>query len=121
MLNVKMKPTGRVDHNDADVFRMGERESGPAAADEMDDLEAVAFGEKRGGPAVAGDNVAVEFDGNAVRLHAEFLDQGGQGEPVGGKLALFAIDEQTHGFGEMALENSTRGRSVDRSLGPSAC
>jgi hypothetical protein len=97
MLNVKMKPTGRVGNNDADKFRMGERESGPAAADEMDDLEAVAFGEERGGPAVAGDNVAVEFDGNAVRLHAELFDQRRQGEAAGGKLPLFAIDEQTHG------------------------
>ena len=99
MLNVKMKPSGGVDHNGADEFKTEEPESGAAAADEMDDLEAVAFGEQRGGPAVAGDNVAVEFDGNAVRLHAELFDQGGEGEPVGGKLALFAIDEQTHGFG----------------------
>jgi hypothetical protein len=96
MLNVKMKPTGRVDHNDADEFRTEEPESVSAAC-EMDDLEAVAFGEKRGGPAVAGDNVAVEFDGNAVRLHPELFDQGGQGEPAGGKLPLFAIDEDTHG------------------------
>jgi hypothetical protein len=99
MLNVKMKPTGRVGNNGADEFKTGEAESGAAAADEMDDLEAVAFGEKRGGPAVAGDNVAVEFDGNAVRLHAELFDQGRQGEAVGGKLPLFAIDQQTHGFG----------------------
>jgi hypothetical protein len=99
MLNVKTKPTGGVDHNGADEFRTEKPESGAAAADEVDDLETVAFGEKRGGPAVAGDNVAVEFDGNAVRLHAELFDQGGQGELVAGKLALFAIDEQTHGCG----------------------
>jgi len=99
MLNVKMKPTGRIDHHDAGEFKTGERESGSASADEMDDLEAVAFAEKRGGPAVAGDNVAVEFDGNAVRLHPELFDQGGQSEAVGGKLPLFAIDKQTHGFG----------------------
>ncbi len=99
MLNVKMKPTAIVDHHEADEFKTEKPESGAAAADEMDDLEAVAFAEERGGPAVAGDNVAVEFDGNAVRLHAELFDQGGQGEAVGGKLPLFAIDEQTHGFG----------------------
>ena len=99
MLNVKMKPAARVDHNGADEFKTEMPESGAAAADEMDDLEAVAFAEERGGPAVAGDNVAVEFDGHAVRLHPELFDQRGQGEPVGGKLALFAIDEQTHGFG----------------------
>jgi len=99
MLNVKTKPTGGVDHNGADEFKTEEPESGASAADEMDDLEAVILGEKRGGPAVAGDNVAVEFDGNAVRLHAELFDQGGQGELVAGKLALFAIDEQTHGCG----------------------
>ena len=99
MLNVKMKPTGGVDHNGADELRTEKPESGAAAADEMDDLEAVAFAEKGGGPALAGDNVAVEFDGNAVRLHAELFDQGGQGEGAGGKLPLFAINEQTHGFG----------------------
>jgi hypothetical protein len=88
MLNVKMKPAARVDHNGADEFKTEKPESGAAAADEVDDLEAVAFGKKRGGPAVAGDNVAVEFDGNAVRLHAELFDQGGQGEPVVGKKFL---------------------------------
>lgn len=97
MLNVKAKASRGVDHNGADEFRTEEPESGAAAADEVDDLEAVAFGENRGGPAVAGDNVAVELDGNPIRLHAELFDQGGQGETLAGKLPLFAIDEQTHG------------------------
>lgn len=97
MLNVKAKASRGVDHNGADEFRTEEAESGAAAADKVDDLEAVTLGEKRGGPAVAGDNVAVEFDGDPVRLHAELFDQGGQGEALAGKLPLFAIDEQTHG------------------------
>ena len=51
-----------------------------AAADEVDDLQPVAFVQRVVSPAVAGHDVAVQFDGDAVGLHAEDFDQSGESE-----------------------------------------
>ena len=48
-----------------------------ATADEMHDLQMVAFAEYGRSPGITSDNVAVQFDSNAVGLDAELLDQRG--------------------------------------------
>jgi len=49
-----------------------------AAAHEVDDFQPVAFVEVGTAPFVAGSDFTVEFDGDAVGLHAELFDEGGQ-------------------------------------------
>ena len=66
-----------------------------AAAYEVDDFQFVSVVERGLGPLIAGDDVAVEFDGEAIGLHAEGLDQGGQGCGLGG--LRFAVDGQGEG------------------------
>ena len=68
---------------------------GRTAADEMDDLEAVRIGELGLGPAIAGDDAAVEFDGDAIGFHAEFFDESREGERAV-EVARFAIDVENH-------------------------
>ena len=46
-----------------------------SAADEMDDFQAVSVVQWSLRPLVAGDDLAVEFDGYAVGLHAESGDE----------------------------------------------
>ena len=65
-----------------------------AAADEVHDLECVALGELCVGPAIARDDLAVEFDGDAVGLHSEFFHEGGERGSRGG--SLFAVDGEGH-------------------------
>ncbi|HXM67932.1 MAG TPA: hypothetical protein VN911_14455 [Candidatus Acidoferrum sp.] len=56
------------------------KRGGAAATDEVDDFQAVAVFQGRLRPAVAGDDVAVELDGDAVRFHGQGFDEGGEGE-----------------------------------------
>ena len=56
----------------------GGKNSGTAAADEMNDFQPVAFAELCLGPLLARHNVAIEFDGNAIVLHSQLLYQGGE-------------------------------------------
>jgi len=71
-----------------------------AAAYEVDDFEAVAVFELRFGPALSRDDVAVEFDRDAVGLHVEGFDQDCEREETaalrGGEGAFFSIDLQFH-------------------------
>ena len=54
----------------------------------MDDLYAVAVGEGRGGPVSAADDIAVEFDGDALGRERELFDEGEQRRPLGQFLRL---------------------------------
>ncbi len=65
--------------------------------DEVYDFEAVAVVEFGFGPAIAAHNFTVQLDGNAVGLHAEFLDQGGEGG--GRQFARFTVDDDFHANG----------------------
>ena len=46
-------------------------------------------------PVRSRNNLQVQFNGDAVRLHAQMLDQSGQSEAVR-KIALLAIDVKFH-------------------------
>jgi hypothetical protein len=70
------------------------------AAYEVDDFQAVTVLQDGLRPAVTGDDVAVEFDGDAVGLHVEGFDQSGEGER-GWRRGIwegagFAVDLQVH-------------------------
>jgi hypothetical protein len=71
-----------------------------AAPDEVDYFEVVAVFEMSLRPAVAGDDVAVQFDGYAVGLHFQGLDQGYEGEAGArrgvGEGAGFSVDVKIH-------------------------
>jgi hypothetical protein len=56
----------------------------------VDDFQAVSVVQWSLRPLVAGDDFAIEFDGYAVGLHAEMLDERAQG--FGGGELGFAID-----------------------------
>lgn len=45
----------------------------------MDDLQLISIFQSRFGPRVAADNFAIEFNRDAVGLHAELLDKRGEG------------------------------------------
>ncbi len=62
----------------------------------MHNFKAITVGEIGCGPSLARNDVAVQLDSNAISFHPELFDEGGQGKPLGGKVALFAIDLQTH-------------------------
>jgi hypothetical protein len=63
----------------------------PAAADEVNDLQFVSIVEYGYLPLSAGNDLTVQFHGNAVRLHTQLCYEGSYGQTVR-KLALFAID-----------------------------
>jgi hypothetical protein len=81
-----------------------------AAPDEVDYFEVVAVFEMSLRPAVAGDDVAVQFDGYAVRLHGEGFDQGCEGEVGGeswiGEGAGFSVDVKIHFIPPRQAENA---------------
>jgi hypothetical protein len=64
-------------------------------ADEVDDFQSVVIRKLRLGPARSRNEVAVEFDGDAVGLEAKFGQERGYAE-VGGKFAVFAVDDELH-------------------------
>lgn len=67
-----------------------------AAADEVNDFQPIAVFELGFEPTIAGNNVAIQFHGHAIRLHAEEFYECSQGEGSGGKVTLFSIDVKFH-------------------------
>jgi hypothetical protein len=61
----------------------------------LHDLQLIAVGQAGLGPTLTRNNVAVQFDGDTVGLHAKLPDQRRQGE-WGGETALFSVDNQFH-------------------------
>jgi len=67
-----------------------------AAAHEVDDLQLVAFGKVGLIPLLAWNDVAIQFNGDPVALHAQPLNQQSEGERTI-ELTGLAIDLQFHG------------------------
>ena len=67
------------------------RDSSCAAADKVDDLQPVSIMQWSLGPLLARYDFAVQFDGYAVRLHAEPLDE--RAQSFSGKDLVFTIDD----------------------------
>ena len=72
--------------------------SAASAAYEVDDLKFVAIIEDSVGPAVSRDDVAIQFNGDAVRFHPEHLYESAQCEGSWRvrELPFFAIDVEFH-------------------------
>jgi hypothetical protein len=66
-----------------------------ATTDEVDDLETVAVLQLGAFPMRARHDLAIEFDGHAISLHSELLDELGQRGRVGTGFR-FAIYEELH-------------------------
>ena len=66
-------------------------------ADEVHDLQAVAIAEFGLSPLGARDDLAIEFDSDAIALHAKLLDQLGKRQGIGKALA-FAVDKDVHNY-----------------------
>jgi hypothetical protein len=64
----------------------------------MDDFQAVTMGEGCCKPFIAGNYAPVEFDGDAVGLHAELFDEIGEGKRAV-EVAAGAVDDELHGWG----------------------
>jgi len=66
----------------------------------------IAFVERRVGPAIARDDVAIEFDGDAVRLHAEVIDECGESEwgRNAREVSIFAVDAEFHAVSVLSHE-----------------
>ena len=64
----------------------------------MNDLQLVAFTEMSLKPSIPRDDVAIQFDGHTVRLHAENFNQRGKSVRNGRttEIALFAVDLKFH-------------------------
>ena len=60
----------------------------------MHDFQLISIFQFRLGPAVAGHDFTVEFDGDSVRLHAEFVDE--RAQRMRGSGTALAIDRQVH-------------------------
>ena len=69
-----------------------------SAADEVDDFQLVAFVEWGLGPAISWHNVTIQFNGYAVRLHAESFHKSSEGKTGGTiwEVPLFPIDLKFH-------------------------
>jgi hypothetical protein len=76
---------------------------------EVDDFQAIAIGEVGIGPLCPRDDVEVQFDGDAVLLHAKVFDQIGQGD--GGEVLLLAVDGELH-CGSILARNRGMGKST---------
>ena len=61
----------------------------------MDNLQLVAIFKLNGLPVCPWDNLQIQFNSDAVRLHTQILDQGSEREAIR-KFALFAIDLEFH-------------------------
>lgn len=93
--------------------RHGKRGLG-ATADEVDDLETIAVVQLRSCPPVAGNDVAVQFNGDAIAFHAQVLDQRSDGERIG-QVTRFAIDFEVHEFSFIFRERKSKRRGAVRS------
>ena len=61
----------------------------------MNDLQLVAGGKLSGSPAIARNQLAIEFDGDTVRLHAELSDKFEKSGDTR-EFSLFAVDGKGH-------------------------
>ena len=78
------------------------------AADEMDDFEFVAAGQLSRGPAVPRNELAIEFNRNAIWLHAKLVqERGDSGDRT--ELAILAVDGEHH---SAAVTRQASGRSM---------
>ena len=62
---------------------------------EMHDLKFVSIVEFGCWPGRTRNDVVIEFNGDAVRLHAEMVDKRGESETVGKRLCV-AVDRELH-------------------------
>ncbi len=79
------------------TFRRAKTKAGelfPTAAHEVNDFQLVAVLECCGFPVGARDDVAIEFDGDAIAFHLQFGNE--LGDVGGGDLALFAVNSELH-------------------------
>src|SRR5437879_819646 len=67
-----------------------------AAADEVDNLQPIAIFERSLGPTVAGDDVTIEFDGDAVGFHGEGFYQSGESGNRRIEGPFFPVDLEFH-------------------------
>ena len=66
-----------------------------AATDKMNDLQAIALGQTGSRPLVAGNDVSVQFDGDAIPFHPQLVHEPSKSKRRG-KIAGIAIDVQFH-------------------------
>jgi hypothetical protein len=69
-------------------------ESHRTTSDEVDDFKLIAVVQFRAWPLAARNDLAVQFNGDTVRLHAKVLDQRAQGS--GRRRLAFPIDHEVH-------------------------
>jgi hypothetical protein len=63
---------------------------------EVDDFKFISVIEIGLGPVIAGHNVAIQFDSDAVGLHAEGFNESGEGGNREIECSFFAIDVEFH-------------------------
>src|SRR5947209_5926516 len=73
-----------------------------SAADEVHDLELVAFAESGFSPFGALNDRAIEFDGDAIGLHAQRTDELSKGEGLV-EVPMITIDAYLHSFPERTM------------------
>ena len=90
-----------------------------AAADKMDDFKTVAIAEERLRPEISRHHIAVQLHGDAIGLHAQGFDEGGESEWIWrfGEGTFFAVDLEFHGCGagvweSMLYKFTTKRRAV---------
>lgn len=89
----------------------------------MNDLQLVVGGKLSGSPAIARNQLAIELDGDTVRLHAQLSDKLEQSGDTR-KFSLFAVDGKGHSavlarksVGSMKLRKSLQPLSLLNSFG----
>jgi len=78
------------------------------AADEVDNFERIAVLKLGGGPAITGEQIAVEFDSDAVGLHVQ-LDEQVRHCRDRDELAIFAVNGKSHSATSLFQFSSHRG------------
>jgi hypothetical protein len=66
------------------------------AAHKVHDFESIAIFKSGGLPLGARNDFQIQFNGDAIRLHAELRDQRSYAQAIG-KIAFFAVDVESHG------------------------
>jgi len=89
----------------------------------MDDLQLIAGGKLSGSPAIARDQLAIELDGDTIRLHAKLSDKLEESGDTR-EFSLFAVDGKGHSailarksIGSMKLCESLQPLPLLNSLG----
>jgi hypothetical protein len=62
----------------------------------VDDLKFVAIVERSLSPAIPRHDVSIQFDGDAVGLHAERFHEGGEGGNRGIEYSFFSVNVESH-------------------------